>query len=978
MDAAQTGGGRLVSGAPTAGFTYAEYWQTLMATAEHTGHPLHADASHEPVPSLKSPTPTPPPPSRRVPPGRQNTAAATVATRAPPSHLTEAGTYRLHLALTPSPHQAKRSPLPQHQEPLHTTTMMSNHVGERERRERIAGEMRTGKEAFAPAGQSIRKPSTARKSPPPAARAGSRAPPSSSLDTSDYLSDKDAGAARATDLLREQWAHATVIGGTRRVGGSTIGDQRDSSAPSGDKDLVDSPRQHSSAADNTSAQHAFSLTAGAALVDAVYAYTPDDLVVKAAQCYEQWRRCVMEGSIDTDDDDDDSTRECRFSGEGSPMAGEGEKGDAEHRISPPDGPAREDAESPGAAAPDYTPSALSRTPTNDRRGALNPGRGKVRPEGKALFSPACTRGKQTPFRADGTQSRTHSTGTTTHGLTSGRRDRDGDTDSTITAPVALASLFTCMDASPVSKSPSPHVAPPAPTIFRSVRALDEKVAERLTVEDEVEEPGPDSHGALRPSQQHHHHQHPLIQARHCLHQRAERIPEMDTRASRPEPTHRTYMSKDVRTVDEASGSLQSFSVAESDVDDAHSPAPLSVVYRRLFADEVEDCGGGVTTWRDVADTRHRERGGATNADGALSLSAPSSGTEGQERFPAGALDVPAECHTEVARRMSSDAAHNLTTLAEVDHVRETLIELSSSCSSVEDRSDPVGGAELSGNEIPSHTEANLHQGASNSSHSTPSLSGSRSNLSLPRASRLSLPTSVWPVDKDKRNGPDRAELTDSEAQVPPAVAARPLLYRDHPLWCKHHASVSMLYASRLLPSEQANDELQLFLCWAQEKGERQSQWRQQQHHHNGDTGGSSETVVETSELGASPHVSCAAAEVYKVAYAMARRGKWAGAPLSPVQRGSVSGNSERDAAVGASPAGFASAPPTSPTLQQTPPLPRPMVFVAAPLQTSDAAWSPSPADDVDWTVTPSAAPSRFVEWIATEVDPYESLLFSPL
>ncbi|CAG9572836.1 conserved hypothetical protein [Leishmania major strain Friedlin] len=976
MDAVQTGGGHLVSGAASADFTYAEYWRTLMATAEHTGQTLHAEGSHEPVPSLESPTPTPPPPSRRVPPGRWNNAAATVAPRAPPSHLTEAGTYRLNLALTPSPHQAKRLPLPQHQEPLHTTTM-SNHVGEGERGEWIARAMRAGKEASAPAEQSIRKPSSARKSPPPAERARSRVSPPSALDTAAHLSGEDAGAARATDSMREQWARATVIGGTRPVG-STVGDQRDSCAPSGDKDLVDSPRQHSFAAGSTSAQHAFSLTSGAAAVDAVCAYTPDDLVVKAAQCYEQWRRCVMDGSIDTDDGDD-SVRECRFSGEDSSMARGGEAADAVHRIIPPDGRAREGAESHGAAAPNYTPSALSRTPTSDRRGALDPDRSKVRLDGKSLLSPACARGKQTPSRAEGTQSRIHSAETTTHGLTSGRRDRDGDTDSTITAAVALASLFTWKDASPAAKSPSPHVALAAPTVFRSISALDEKVAEHLTVEDEVEttveEQGARSHGALRPSQQERH-KHPLIQARHCLHQRVERTPEMATSAARPESAHRTYMSKDVRRVHEASGSLQSSSVAEADVDDAHNAAPLSFVYRRLFADEVEDWGGGVTMWRDVADARHRERGGATNAGGALSLFKPSSGKEGQKRLPAGARDVLAERQSEVTMMVSSDAAHSLATLAEVDHVRETLIELSSSCSSVEDHSDPVGGAELNEDEIASHTEANLHQGASNSSHGAPSLNGNRSNLSLSSASRLSLPSSAWPVDKGKRNGPDQAEMTDSEAQVPPAVAARPLLCRDHPLWCKHHASVSMLYASRLLPSEQANDELQLFLCWAQEKAERQSRWRQ--HHHNGDTGGSSETVLGTSELGACPHLSCAVAEVYKVAYSVARRGKGAGAPLSRVQRDNASGNSEPDAAVGALPVGFAPAQAASPSRHQMPPLPHPIVFVAAPLQSSEAASSSTPPEDVDWTVTPSAAPSRFVEWIATEVDPYESLLFSPL
>ncbi|GET88021.1 hypothetical protein, conserved [Leishmania tarentolae] len=956
MDAVIAGGKHPISGPASADFTYTKYWQTLMTADEHKGQTLQADDFHEPVPSLKSPTPTPPP-SRCMPPKRQKSAAVTVSPRTPPSHLTEAGTYRLNLALKPSPHQAKRSSLPQYQEPL-PTMEMTEHVGERKRGKQITRAMGSGNNVSPFAEEWMRKPSSERKSP------------SSALHTADHLSDEDAGAVRTTGSAREQLARDAVIGGTCPVG-SAFSVQQGSSA-SGDKDLVDSPRQQSSAAEQNAAQHAFSLTAGAAPLDAVYTYTPDDLVVKAAECYEQWRQDVLEGGIDTDDNN--LVWEYQFTNEGGASAWEDEASDAMHRTSRLDGPARAKVELAGTAVPSY-----AHTPTDDRRGVPDSEWCRVSPDAKALLSPASARGKQTPFRGDGTHSHMHSAETATHGLTSGRRDRDGDIDSAIKAAGALPSLFTWMSASPVAKSPSPHVAPAVPILFSNFRAHHEKVTEQLTVETEVErtveESGARSQGASRPSQQHRHEQ-PVIQMQHGLHQRTERIPEIATRISRPKPINETYMSENVCIVDDASVSIQSPPVSEEDMDDAQKATPLSFVYRRLFSDEVEDCGGEVTTWYNVTDAHHHKTGGATNTDGVLSLCTPS-GKQGQERSVSGPFDVLADCQSEVTKMMSGDASHDLAALAVVDHVRETLIELSSCGSSSEDCGDPVDAAKLSETGIASHTEANLHRCTNSFSDGPASLHGDPSSLVLNSASQLSSPPSMWPlVDSGKGNGLDQAEITDSEAQVAPAVAPRPLLYRDHPLWCKHHLTVSMLYASRLLPSEQANDELQLFLCWAQEKAERQSRMRQ--HRYNSDTHRSSDTVLERSELGASPHVSCAASEVYKVAYAMARRGKWVGAPLSHVQQDSFSGEGKQDATGGASLVGFASSQATSPSCQQTPPLPHPAVFVAPPLQSSDVAWSSPPAEDVHWTLTPAAAPSRFVEWIATEVDPYESLLFSPL
>ncbi|CAJ1007614.1 hypothetical protein Q4I28_002927 [Leishmania naiffi] len=952
MDAARAGGGHFVRGPVSAGITYAEYWQALMATAEHAGQAIHADDSHEPVPAAKSPTPTPPP-----------------SGRAPPSPLAAASAYRLNLALTPNPHKVRQSPPPyqqQQQQPLHVT-IMSKHVGEGEGEECIERSMRRCKEISAPAEKLTCKSSSARKSSPPAVCAGPWVPSPSVLGIATRPSDDEAGTVQVTDSIHGQRVRATVRGGTY-TSENIFGDQRDLPAPSGDKDLVDSPHRHYSASDNISAQHAFSLTAGAAPVDSAYAYTPDDLVVKAAQCYEQWRRCVMEGNTDAYDSDD-SAWECHFSDGNSSMAGDDEAGGAVAGIRLTDGPVRESTEPPCAAARNHTSSAPPHTPTDDRRSVLSSDRSDTLPDASLLCSSAYTRRKRTPSPSAGTHSRLHSAEATTHGLTSGRRDRDGDTDLTITPAAALPSLFTWTHASPVAKYPSLHVAPTDPTVFCRFCAQKEKVVERLsgeTVEKmRVEGQGTHSHSAPLPPPQQQCYQHPSIQTPHCLHQEAGVHPGAATTAARSESTHWRHMSKDIRTVNGAAESFQSSSIAEADA------VPLSFVYRRLFTDESEDGDGGVKVRLGFAGARRRESSGAANSDGAL-MPAPSSEKE-HGQLPSDSLGVSSASQREVARMTSSDPAHNLTALTEVNHLHETLIELSSCCSEDEDNNNPVVEGEGVDDEITSQAESSLPQRERTSLHGTALPSGSQCALVLPSPSRPSIRPSV---ESAKSETEHRAALTGNGAHTTPAVAAKPLLCRDHPLWRKHHTSVSMLYASRLLPSEQANDELQLFLCWAQEKAERQRRWRQ--HHHHGDTDGSSETVLETSELGASPPVSCVVSGVHKVAYSTARRGKCTCAPSLQVQRSGLSGNNKREATTGVLPVEFASAQATSPSCQQTPYLLRPAVYVASPLLSSEEARSPSPPEERQWTLTPSAAPSRFVEWIATEVDPYESLLLSPL
>ncbi|KAG5480933.1 hypothetical protein LSCM4_06504 [Leishmania orientalis] len=953
MEASKARGGHLASDAASEGFTYTEYWRALMATAERVGQSLHAENSRDPVPAAESPTPAPPP-----------------SRRAETSHLTAAGVYRLHLALTPSPHKAERIPLPQpqQQEPPHLTRM-SRHI--KEGSALIEGVMRAGKEGCAPAGHSICTPSSARKSLACAVRTGSWVSLPSTLDSADSLSDKDADTEKATGSKHTQRGRATVIGGTR-MAGSIFEDERGSPAPSDDKDLVDSPRQRYSVAGNFPAQYAFPLTAAAAPLDSAYTYTPDDLIVKAAQCYEQWRQCLMEGNADTDADDY-AMRE-RHSNDGGSSTAEDDQVRAGVRgTSLPDTPQRESAGTPCAAAPNEASSGLPPTAADDTSGLPNSFRKKSRPDPSPSYSLACTRGKQTPSCTGGVHSRLHSLETTAHGLTSGRRERVGDTGSTTKAPVESPSLSTRVRTSPRSQIPSPHVASSVPTALCGVCRLEKEAAEPATVEIEletsVEEQGARSRGTSPPPQQRPH-QHSLTEACHCLCRQAEMHAGVAASLDRSGPTHRKCMSEDVRIVDEASGSLQSVTLAEVDVGGAHNAGPLSLVYRRLFIDDSEDGYSG------VADTRHRESGGMANSTRALAGPAPCFRKEGLGPLPSDALDLPSESQHGVTRAAISGAADNLTPLSEADHPPETLIELSSSCSSDGDNSIPVEGANLMEGEIAPHFEADVDQQARASSPRAPYLDGNRRSLILASASHLSLQSPACSIVNASCDGRAGAELSEGGVHTTPAATTTPLSCSDHPLWHKHHALVSTQYASQLLPSEKANDELLLFLCWAQEKAERQNRWRQK--HPNGDDSGSSTSVLAAGAVRASWHVPCGASEVYKAAYAAVRRCKWAGAPASRVHHGNVGDNSPRDATVGASSAGISSAQATPPSCQRSLPLPHPAVYVASPQVSCEAAMSSPSSEGVEWTLTPAAAPARFVEWISTEVDPYESLLFAPL
>lgn len=181
--------------------------------------------------------------------------------------------------------------------------------------------------------------------------------------------------------------------------------------------------------------------------------------------------------------------------------------------------------------------------------------------------------------------------------------------------------------------------------------------------------------------------------------------------------------------------------------------------------------------------------------------------------------------------------------------------------------------------------------------------------------------------------------------------------KRHPLYVKHHTTVAALYAGRLLPSELQNEELQLFLCWAQEKAERQARhWQPAEAAEPQDEGemplfpsASPSSIPATDTRGVKKlTVSSSMRDVYRRAYAqhLGPRSLW-----TPDKATSLSS---------ASPAAAAS-------------LRRPPVYVAAsPANMATAALHAVESDRL--LLTPSSANARFITWIASDVDVYEGLL----
>jgi hypothetical protein len=211
--------------------------------------------------------------------------------------------------------------------------------------------------------------------------------------------------------------------------------------------------------------------------------------------------------------------------------------------------------------------------------------------------------------------------------------------------------------------------------------------------------------------------------------------------------------------------------------------------------------------------------------------------------------------------------------------------------------------------------------------------------------------------------------------------------RCHPLFAKHHATVAALYTARLLESEVHNDELQLFLCWAHEKAERRARhWQRAattglpevvttstkgRHTWAADAAEEEEeeeapllTSDTSSVLSASPAEGVTAftvtevvRDVYRSAY-MRRLG--ARAPCVNASAAAVVADSAHQRADLAS-------------LSR-----RPVVYVASPVgseqPTDPAAASPPPRRVNGNWVTPSSTNSRFIAWVADDVDVYEGLL----
>lgn len=181
--------------------------------------------------------------------------------------------------------------------------------------------------------------------------------------------------------------------------------------------------------------------------------------------------------------------------------------------------------------------------------------------------------------------------------------------------------------------------------------------------------------------------------------------------------------------------------------------------------------------------------------------------------------------------------------------------------------------------------------------------------------------------------------------------------KRHPLYVKHHATVAALYAGRLLPSELQNEELQLFLCWAQEKAERQARhWQPAEAAEPQDEGevplfpsASPSSIAATDARGVKKlTVSPSMRDVYRRAYAQHLGPQ---SLCTPDKAKSLSSASPAAAAL----------------------LRRPPVYVAAsPANTATATLHAMESDRL--LFTPSSANARFITWIASDVDVYEGLL----
>ncbi|KPI89178.1 hypothetical protein ABL78_1741 [Leptomonas seymouri] len=196
---------------------------------------------------------------------------------------------------------------------------------------------------------------------------------------------------------------------------------------------------------------------------------------------------------------------------------------------------------------------------------------------------------------------------------------------------------------------------------------------------------------------------------------------------------------------------------------------------------------------------------------------------------------------------------------------------------------------------------------------------------------------------------------------------------EHPLYVKHHAAVSAFYSARLLESEKQNEELQLFLCWAQEKAERLGRlWQPAtacEAQTKGDPRGkqrspaadevllprSRSSARSAADLHASAELTASGAvrKIWQRAYTQRLGPCLPSAHATSGTGGSAAITISKSAAPQMSRSAL---PPCQPAVHVAPP-------AASALREHEGQW-----------LTPFSSNSRFIGWIASEVDVYADLL----
>ncbi|KPA82904.1 hypothetical protein ABB37_02660 [Leptomonas pyrrhocoris] len=383
-------------------------------------------------------------------------------------------------------------------------------------------------------------------------------------------------------------------------------------------------------------------------------------------------------------------------------------------------------------------------------------------------------------------------------------------------------------------------------------------------------------------------------------------------------------------------------MADETSEDARTPPPPSSVQRRLFAegDEEED---------ETEAGRERSRVNAA----------------GETR------NTTATCS------FNEDAANgaDVCRLPRFDPpLVETVVELSCSSSS---RSDSCGGTAADSDGIgvaiaPEDCTESLLQEEETLLRQSPI------SAALHNTVRSTLSSLAGQPDGPPQNGWDRQPSQHRAVEV--SRTAQEQLC-EHPLYLKHRAAVSALYSARLLESEKQNEELQLFLCWAQEKAERRGCRRRSAQTHASQKMDAppgrpratpadeapllpaNSSVAATTEVPSSTAFTTSATvrQIWRNAYTRCLGPRFPCGPSTSSTCDSSGSNATELPAPRGSP-------------YATPPC-VPAVYVAPPTPSNSTAPAVSalPNDDAQW-LTPSSANARFIAWISNDVDVYEDLL----